>query len=69
MAKMSTLPLDIQRLKLVKIVPTNARFGSTCRLKKKITIVGSTSSTSIVREGNETQEHDVKLTFLAIYFL
>jgi hypothetical protein len=33
------------------------------------TIVGSTSSTSIVQEGNETQEHGVKLTFLAIYSL
>jgi len=32
MAKMSTLPLNIQRLKLVEIVATYVRFGSTCKL-------------------------------------
>jgi hypothetical protein len=46
--------LDIQRSKLVKIMVVDARFGSTCKSKVLFTIVGSTSSTSIVYEGNET---------------
>jgi hypothetical protein len=68
MAKMSTLPLNIQRLKLVKIVATDVRFGSTCKFYFIFTIVGSTPSTSIVRKRNEIRKHGIKLTFLTIFF-
>ncbi len=42
MAKVFTPPLDIQRLKLVETVATNARFRNTCKFKVFFTIVGST---------------------------
>jgi hypothetical protein len=48
-----TPPLNIQISKLAKTMVINAKFGSTCKSKFFI-VIGSTSSNSIIWEGNET---------------
>jgi len=54
----------------VEIMIANVRFGSTCKFKGFFAIARSTSSTSIVQEGNyETQGDWCKINLLTHIFL
>jgi len=68
--KLSTPPLDIQRSKLVETMAIDARFRSTCKLKKNLPLQEAhLNPQAQSRKEMKLEDIGIKLSLLTIYFL